>query len=164
MRTKLAALLIPILLTACHPPSQNRYGYQDVGKNTLIEYGRVVSARPVDITGKNHGVGAAAGAAGGAIAGAQIGSGDGSLAGALAGALIVGIVGHMAEQAVADSTGVEYIVKMENGSTQSIVQNVAPDDAPIAVGQRVMVQLSGDYRRVMPAEEEKKPVKKRRKQ
>lgn len=162
MRIKLAALLIPLMMTACHPPSQNRYGYQDVGKNTLIEYGRVTSSRPVDITGKNHGVGAAAGAAGGAIAGAQIGSGDGSLAGLVAGALIAGIVGHMAEQAVADSTGIEYIVKMEGGSTQSIVQNVAADDRPIAVGQRVMVQLNGEYRRVLPAEEEK-PVKKARK-
>lgn len=155
-------LTLPLLaLVACQHPSQNRYGANDVGLNAAVAFGTVVSRRDVDITGNNSGAGALVGATAGAYGGSYVGSGSGSLGAALAGLVIGAAVGAAAEQAMQDRHGVEYVVTLETGETQSIAQNVAADDAPINVGDRVMVQTSGSYRRVLPAahlpEEVEKP-------
>lgn len=160
MKKTIAACLLLTTLTACQHPGQNRYGYQDVGKATKVVFGTVVSHRPVEITGKNTGTGALAGAAGGAIGGSYIGNGGGSLGAALAGALIAGIAGHMAEQAIQDRGGVEYVVTLENEETVTVTQNAEPALANIHDGDRVMVQTSGDYMRVLPAEKLPTKVKK----
>jgi outer membrane lipoprotein SlyB len=148
-----ACLLSASLLTACaKPPSQGQYGFQDVGQNAIIMFGRVVSEREVGITGQNTGGGAAAGAIAGGLGGSAIGQGNGSLVGLLAGAVIGGIAGHMTEQALADRQGIEYIITYaKTGMTSSVVQNIAKTDEPIAVGECVMVQFSGTYQRVLPA-------------
>jgi outer membrane lipoprotein SlyB len=150
---KHTALLLAATLTACAPASQNRYGYQDVGQASVIEYGKIIAERPVDITGKNTGIGAAAGVTAGGIGGSLIGHGDGSIAGLLAGAIVGGIVGAVAEQALADRQGIEYTIR-EKAKTVTIVQNIAKDDKPLRVGDKVMVQISGQYQRVLPATSE----------
>lgn len=149
---RLIALLLLASLTACAHPGQNRYGYQDVGQASVVEFGTVVSERPVEITGQNTGLGATAGAASGALGGAYIGRGGGSLGAMLAGAVIAGVAGHMAEQAIADHKGIEYIVTLESDKTVTIVQNYVEGEPSIKVGQRVMVQTSGMYQRVLPAD------------
>src|SRR4051812_40909855 len=123
-----ASLLALTLLTACQHPGQGRYGYQDVGQASVVEFGKVISLRMVDITGQNTGLGATAGAMGGAIGGSYIGSGGGSLAGMLAGALIAGAAGYGLEQAASDRTGIEYVITLEHGKTITMVQNFVEGD------------------------------------
>jgi outer membrane lipoprotein SlyB len=149
------------LLTACHPPSQNNYGEADVGHTAIIAYGIVKSARPVDITGQNSGGGAGVGAIAGGLAGSTIGRGNGSILGLVGGAIIGGIAGAAAEQALKDRQGIEYIIKFQNGNTESVVQNIAKSDRPIAAGQCVMVQFGTNYQRVLPDDDEEdcRPVK-----
>ncbi len=158
----LAALLLASL-SACHQPGQNRYGYQDVGQTSVVQFGTVVSLRMVGITGQNTGIGAMAGAAGGALGGSYIGSGGGSIGGALAGALIAGVAGHMAEQAISDRTGIEYVITLRSGDTVTVVQNYVEGDPSIKAGQRVMVQTSGMYQRVLPADHLPEKVKRPKK-
>jgi outer membrane lipoprotein SlyB len=139
------------LLSACQQPGMNRYGYQDVGHAAVVEFGTVIASRAVEITGQNSGVGATAGALGGGIAGSTIGHGAGSLGAMLAGALIAGVAGNMAEQAISDHYGVEYTITTKHGQTVTIVQNVVEGEPHIHVGDRVMIQQSGMYMRVLPA-------------
>lgn len=152
MKQQIAAILVLTTLTACAQPGQNRYDWQDVGKDVTVEFGRVISERQVDITGKNTGVGAGAGMAGGALAGSMIGHGDGTIGGMIAGIVIAGVAGAVAEQAIADHKGIEYTITEHGGKTVTIVQNFAQGDPEIKVGQRVMVQTSGVYHRVLPAD------------
>jgi outer membrane lipoprotein SlyB len=152
MKTIISTCLALALLTGCTQPGQSRYGYQDVGQSTTVVFGTVISEREVDITGQNTGVGATAGALGGALGGSYIGNGGGSLAGMLAGAVIAGVAGHMAEQAVSDHRGIEYVITIEKGETITIVQNLNSDEQPITPGHRCMVQNSGMYQRVLPAD------------
>lgn len=159
MKKSLACLLSLTMLTGCNHPSQNRYGYQDVGQATVVEFGTVISERPVDITGQNTGIGATTGALGGAIGGSYIGNGGGSLAGMLAGAVIAGVAGHMAEQAISDHTGIEYVITTTKGVTLTIVQNYVAGDPSIKPGQRVMIQTSGMYQRVLPADKLPEKIK-----
>ncbi len=146
------ALLLLVSLTACARPSQNRYGYQDVGQASVVEFGTVISERPVEITGQNTGLGATAGAAGGALGGAYIGRGGGTLGAMIATAIVGGIAGHVAEQAISDHSGIEYVITLENGQTVTVVQNYVEGDPSIRSGQRVMVQTSGMYQRILPAD------------
>ena len=132
-------------------PSQNVYNYDEVGKSTAVSFGTVVSTRVVDITGKNTGTGALVAGAAGAGAGSYIGNGSGSLWGAAAGALVGAAVGAAAEQAAADRQGIEYVVVLESGVTLTVVQDIGKNDTPIPTGSRVMVQNSGGYQRVLPA-------------
>lgn len=139
-------------LTACQHPGQNRYGWQDVGQATRVTFGTVISVREIEITGQNTGIGATTGVIAGAGAGSMIGSGNGSLAGLLAGAIVAGVAGAAIEQAASDRQGLEYIVTLEDGETNSIVQNKAEGDVTLKPGERVMVQTRGAYQRVLPAD------------
>jgi outer membrane lipoprotein SlyB len=149
--TRQFVILLALILSGCAHQSQNRYSSAQVGQPSLVEYGTVVAARGVDIKHENTGVGAAVGAGGGALAGSAIG--HGSLGGLLGGALIGGVAGAATEQVAGNRQGIEYTIKVENGATISIVQNIAKDDRPIVVGQRVMVQSGPGYQRVLPADD-----------
>lgn len=154
MRSSIIILLATtaILAGCAKQPGQNQYGYQDVGQTALVEFGTVVNAREVGITGRNTGAGALLGAGAGAGAGAYVGNGSGN-AWAIAGGAIAGAVaGAAIEQAAADCTGIEYTITKENGQTVTIVQNQNKEDRVFQAGERVMVQTSGSYQRVLPAE------------
>jgi len=159
----LCAALSMLMLASCAHPNQNSYGEQDVGHNTLILFGTVVSERQVEIKGTNTGGGAAIGAGTGLAAGSAFGRGNGTLGAMLAGAIIGGVAGAMTEQALKDRQGIEYVITFAaTGQTQSIVQNIAKTDQPIAEGECVMVQMNGTYQRVLPAKDDsqcEKPAK-----
>jgi outer membrane lipoprotein SlyB len=152
-RRSIATLAITcLLLSSCVPPNKaNTYAAGETGQDAVILYGIIKSSRPVEVTGTNTGTGALVGAAAGGGAGSAIGSGNGTIGAVIAGVIIGGIAGAAAEQAMKDQQGIEYIIKFsETGDTRSIVQTVPKADMPIANGQCVMVQMSGQYQRVMP--------------
>jgi outer membrane lipoprotein SlyB len=151
----LCAALALVMLASCANPSQNTYNDIDVGHNAIILFGTVVSARQVDIKGTNTGGGAGVGALAGGVAGSTIGNGNGSIIGLLGGAIIGGVAVAMTEQALKDRQGIEYIITFaQTGQTQSIVQNIAKTDQPIAEGECVMVQMNGHYQRVLAAKDD----------
>lgn len=81
------------------------------------------------------GLGTVAGAVVGGVLGNQVGSGTGRKAATVAGAVGGGMVGHQMEQN-ASNTGQVYrvAVRMDNGSVQTLAQEVAPG---VQVGDRV---------------------------
>lgn len=145
-------LMASLLASGCTQNGQNRYNYDEVGKTTVVKFGTVVATRTVDITGKNTGAGALVGGAAGGIAGNQIGHGGGNAVATLAGVVVGAVAGAVAEQAIADRTGLEYTIVLENGKTITIVQEQNKDDRVFAAGDRVMVQASGAYQRVLPTD------------
>lgn len=152
MKKAVVALCAAILLVGCAKQAgQNQYGFADVGQSTLVEFGTVLDAREVGITGRNSGLGATVGAAAGAGGGAYVGNGSGTAWAVAGGAIAGAMVGAAAEQAMADSKGVEYTVITESGRTMTIVQNMNKEDRMLRNGERVMVQISGSYQRVLPA-------------
>jgi outer membrane lipoprotein SlyB len=145
-------LISLLLLAACAPnQGQNRYNQAEIGKATELDFGKIIAVKPVAITGENSGVGQGAGIAAGAVAGYQVGNGNGQLAGMVAGAIIGGIIGHIAEQEAREQVGYEYIIKIDGEKkARSIVQYQNKEDVVFKKGDRVMVQVSGSYQRVMP--------------
>jgi outer membrane lipoprotein SlyB len=148
-----------LAVAGCANPNQSRYNYKDVGQSISVEFGTVVAKRDVEITGENTGAGGLLGAGAGAAAGAQFGRGTGNLAATLGGIAAGAIIGVVAEQAISDHGGVEYVVTLSNGKTITIVQNKDEKDRPINPGDRVMVQVSGGYQRVLPANDLPEEIK-----
>ncbi len=152
MRNLVLAATIFALAGCATSPGQSQYKWSEVGQSTLVEFGTIIQAREVGITGQTSGAGAAVGAAAGVAAGSQVGNGAGNAA-AMVGAAVIGAVAANAiEQAAANTTGIEYVVTTEKGRTMTIVQNMNKGDVLLNAGQRVMVQTSGSYQRVLPAD------------
>lgn len=154
-----AILLLASTLSGCVTDSQNMYSESDVGRETATEFGRIVKVREVKIQGKNTGTGSAIGATAGGVAGSQIGNGNGSVAAALGGIVIGAIIGGVAEQQAQKRKGIEYTITKRNGKTVTIVQNIAKDDQPLRKGQRVLIQTSGSYMRVLPDDDLPEKIK-----
>src|SRR5258706_697877 len=88
-RMIIAALLAPALAltAACASLSPQDYSAREARSVEAVQYGSVVSVRPVRINGGNQApVGTFAGAAVGGLLGSTIGHGGGSAAGAILGA------------------------------------------------------------------------------
>ncbi|MGB4101044.1 MAG: hypothetical protein WBK91_03970 [Alphaproteobacteria bacterium] len=145
------AFAVLLLTSGCAHQSQNVYNYDEVGKSSAVTFGTVVGIRMIDINGKNTGVGALGGAGAGAAVGSQIGSGTGNAAAIGVGLLVGAVAGGLAEQAMSDRQGVEYVVTLESGVTLTLAQEAPKSERIMQVGERVMVQNSGGYQRVLPA-------------
>lgn len=153
MRRTATLAIAAIALAACaKQPSQNQYVFNEVGVSRIVEFATVINAREVGITGKNSGAGALVGAGVGAGAGSYVGAGSGNSWAIAGGALAGAIAGAAAEQGMSDRNGVEYVVTTEKGVTKTVVQNLEEGDRVFSPGERVMVQTSGSYQRVLPAE------------
>tara|TARA_Y100000294_G_scaffold110108_1_gene102113 strand:- start:610 stop:1125 length:516 start_codon:yes stop_codon:yes gene_type:complete len=148
---KILTLISVLLLIGCDFSTQTRYKYSEVGQIQVVNFGTVVALRDIDIIAETTLAGGILGAGGGAVGGAEIGSGTGSIAAAGIGIVVGALVGSALEQAIRNRGGVEYTVVLENGKTLTVSQNVSPQDTIHHVGDRVMVQINGNYQRVLPA-------------
>ena len=140
------------VLSACSTPSQDVYDFREAGRSTIVEFGTVIDVRAITIKGDNTKVGLGVGAAAGGIAGGHYGEDTTQLAAMAGGAAVGAIAGAVAEQAIQNKEGREITVITENGKTRSVAQYFKKDEPIIKVGQRVMIQTSGSYQRVLPAE------------
>lgn len=145
---KLLCITLPFLfLSACtNDLSPNTYNTDSVGQASRVEPGVIVSMRNVKID-QNTDMGGLAGAGAGAAAGSAIGgSGEANIIGAIGGAVIGGLAGNYAEKHINKENGVEYIVKLKNGSVTSITQ---PPNLNLHVDQRVLI-IYGKTVRIIP--------------
>lgn len=159
MLKRTVAVLSILSLMACQQPGQNVYDEKDLGRSSLVVFGRVITERPITIKRETTGAGATAGAAAGAVGGSAVGGGRGALLMLIAGAVVGGVAGHYTEQGLLNDNGIEYTIKTSNPGKEfrsiiSIAQNVSKNDTPIAIGSCVMIQISGTYQRVLPQPDE----------
>lgn len=144
--------LAVLLLAGCEAPGQNVYDFREAGQSVIVEFGTVVDVRPIKIKGPNTGLGATAGGVAGGVAGSNVGGGDGQIVGAVGGAVVGVVAGAVAEQALADRQGLEFTIGLESGKIITVAQYFKKDETVIQKGARVMVQTSGSYQRVLPAD------------
>ncbi|OJV46449.1 MAG: hypothetical protein BGO28_02575 [Alphaproteobacteria bacterium 43-37] len=147
----IALLCVLSVMSGCMHIGQNVYDNKEVGKASAVSFGVVVGMKPIDIKGDNSGAGAIVGGAAGAGAGSYMGSGTGQAWGIGAGLVAGAVIGGLMEQAMSNRKGIEYTVTLDSGVTMTIPQNVASNDTPLNVGDRVIVQNTGGYQRVLPA-------------
>ena len=144
----LAGLLIAALVLAgCAHPSDTTYETGDVGRTIETAQGSVISSRPVKISGDVNAVGPVAGGALGAAGSALAFQGSGLVA-VIGGVLGAGI-GYLAQKQLNNRDGIEYVLQMDDGRTVTLVQNREANQPPLPSGTSVLVQVSGQYTRVI---------------
>lgn len=148
-----ALSLITILATGCsETSSQNVYDFSQAGQSVIVEFGTVLDVRPIKIKGPNSGLGGVTGAvAGGALA-SNAGQGNGQTAMVVGGAIIGAIAGNIAEQSLSDRVGRDFTIMLQTGKVITVSQYFKADEPIVKKGERVIVQTSGSYQRVLPAE------------
>ena len=127
--------------------SGDTYSRSEVRRAQQVEYGEIISLRPVQIEGTKSPVGAGAGAVVGGIGGSTLGGGKGSSIMAVIGAVAGGMAGAAVEEGVTRSQGVEITVKLDSGRILAIVQGLSPHEK-FAVGDQVRVLTSQGTSRV----------------
>ena len=147
MRAGAGLLVAALLLAGCAHPSSTTYGTGDVGRTIETTPASVVSSRVVNIAGDSNAVGPVAGGALGAAGSALAFEGSGLVA-VIGGVLGAG-VGYLAQKQLNNREGIEYVLQMDDGRTVTLVQNRQSDEAPLPDGTPVLVQVSGQYTRVI---------------
>jgi outer membrane lipoprotein SlyB len=89
--------------------------------------GVVASIRTIEQPGEGSGIGAVAGGVAGGAVGSQFGKGRGQIIGTVIGAVGGAIAGHQVERhVVRKQTQHEVTIKLDDGTTRTIVQNTEP--------------------------------------
>ena len=148
MKKFLMAVAAVAMLAGCQQPGVGSYNSSEVGRASRVEFGRVVSSRPVHISGENTGLGAL----GGAGAGGLLASGGHSTGAILAGGLAGALIGGVAEQQIANREGVEYVIALRDNDVITLTQNLNDGDQILPPGARVIIQQNGQFQRVIPAD------------
>jgi outer membrane lipoprotein SlyB len=147
MRAVALLMIAALALAGCAHPSASTYDAGEVGRTIETQKGSVVSSRMVKVAGESNAVGPLAGGALGASSSALVSRGSGLVA--VIGGVVGAGIGYLTQQKMNDRDGIEYVLQMDDGRTVTLVQNQAADEAPLPAGTPVLVQVSGQYTRVI---------------
>ncbi len=134
-------------LISCTHSTRDIYDDKDVGKTAPAASGQIAASRIVSIRGQTSDAGAAAG---GVLGGAGTGMATDNGWAAMIGAVLGAGLGYATERGINSREGIEYVIQLSDGRRIMLTQNRDGDEAPIANGTPVLVQLGGKYRRVFP--------------
>jgi len=143
------AASVSVLAGCAHQSaSSSVYTYGQAQREQIIRLGTVEAVRQVVIQNdRSSGAGALAGGALGGVAGSAIGGGRGQVLAAIGGGILGALAGDTVEHRMAQKTGLEITVRLDNGETRVIAQEA---DVSLGVGQRVRVISGGGPTRVVP--------------
>jgi outer membrane lipoprotein SlyB len=146
MRLAPCLLVGGLTLSGCSHPSSETYSAADVGRTIETTEAQVVASRIVRVAGDTNAMGPLAGGALGAAGTGLIF--DRGLAAVIGGVVGAG-AGYLAQQQASNREGIEYVLRMDDGRTVTLVQNRADEEQPLPDGTPVLVQISGQYTRVI---------------
>ncbi|MBK1828589.1 glycine zipper 2TM domain-containing protein [Haloferula rosea] len=148
MKMLLPLLMLPAFLGSCaqQPLTGDNYSRSEVGTPQSVRTGKITSIRNVNLEGSRTG-GAILGAVAGGFLGNQVGGGSGQDAATIGGAALGGAAGSHAGRAINNRQGLEITVRLDEGGSLSIVQEVSKNES-FAVGERVRVLDNGRRARV----------------
>jgi outer membrane lipoprotein SlyB len=120
-------------------------------RQSVTEYGRLLSAEVVTVQGLPTGGGLGAGAALGAGLGNAVTSGGARFGGTIIGLVAGAVAGNETEKRLEKHKAMRYTVLKDAGGRAEITQRLAKNEAPLKTGRRVMIRLSDGEIRVLPA-------------
>ncbi|BDM64051.1 membrane protein [Shewanella sp. NFH-SH190041] len=152
--TVLGALVLTALfgLGGCATnPYGDAYTVADAQQIQTVQTGTILKLNAVKLQGQNgNALGTLAGGAIGALLGSDIGGGTGAEIAAIGGGVLGAAAGSQAGQAIDTRQGVNMIIRLDNGETIAIVQQVDPKMI-FRVGERVNIFSLNGSARVVPA-------------
>ncbi len=139
---------VSLLLASCAQQSLtgDTYSRGEAGFAQNVRTGRITSIRNVKIEGGTA-TGSVLGGVVGGLAGNQVGAGSGRTAATVGGAALGMVAGSHAGKAIESRQGLEITVRLDQGGSVSIVQQVNPRET-FNVGDRVRILSGGGRDRV----------------
>ncbi len=149
VKNQLLLLVLSALLAGCASSlTGDNYSAAEARKVQSVQFGQVISQRPVVIDGRQNGVlGTAAGGVLGGVIGSNVGGGSGRSIATGIGVIIGGILGQQVEETATRKQGQEITVHLDSGETLSVVQQISSANF-FSVNDRVKVLQQGDTYRV----------------
>lgn len=142
MRTIVCMSVCLFMTTACQSSRSGKVYSRDAARAAqTVKLGTVEFVDEVQIEGTKSPVGAIAGGVLGGVLGSTIGGGSGQRVATAGGALVGAGAGALAEERITRKDGLEITVKLDDGTSVSIVQE---NDVPFAAGDRVRVLTAPD--------------------
>ncbi|EIY4985252.1 glycine zipper 2TM domain-containing protein [Enterobacter hormaechei] len=153
MNTRIVLALIAFALVGCTSTSSlsgDVHSASASGRVQQVQYGTLVSVRPVQIQAgdENNALGAVAGGVLGGVAGSTIGGGSGRRLTTATGAVAGGLTGQAAQSRMNRVQGVELEVRLDDGRNIVVVQRQGP--TRFSAGQRVAISSAGSQVTVSP--------------
>ena len=127
-------------------PSSNRYSTTQAGTLQEVQFGTVVSVRPVMIEQNSSETGQVAGGIIGGVAGSEVGQGKAQIVGSVAGAVAGSAIGSIIDRASDAKQGLEITVKLQNDKIVALAQIA---DEMFQVGDSVKILSSNGKSRVV---------------
>lgn len=134
-------LVLSVGMISCTNFSASSFGGKQIRSAHIVEFGKVVSIKPVELEGNTPILGTIAGGAVGGVLGSLIGGGSGRILSTVVGAGAGAVAGNIAERKIITQQGLEIEVKLDNGQIISIVQGA---DQSFSPGERVRVLRGSD--------------------
>ena len=146
MKKGLCVMAVCLALAACGIGETNStYSRSDIGQQAQVQFGTIISMRPVQVKGTST-VGTVGGAVAGGAAGSMIGGNTAvNVIGGVGGAIVGGMIGNAAEQAITKDTAYEFIIRKQNGQTIAVVQT---NENHFRVGDRVLLTVTDGTTRI----------------
>ena len=142
--------LVCFSLTGCVSGLEgSSYSRSEARQIQQVEFGTVLSTKPVIIEGQRTDWGELSGVIIGGIAGSSVGEGKGQQIATTLGAIGGAVAASVVEEKATRVQGLELTVKMDSGKILSIVQEV-DEINQFQKGQRVRVLMQGSLARVSP--------------
>ena len=146
----LSVSLVCFSLTGCVSGLEgSSYSRSEARQIQQVEFGTVLSTKPVIIEGQRTDWGELSGVIIGGIAGSSVGEGKGQQIATTLGAIGGAVAASVVEEKATRVQGLELTVKMDSGKILSIVQEV-DEINQFQKGQRVRVLMQGSLARVSP--------------
>ena len=148
--TFLSISLVCFSLTGCVSGLEgSSYSRSEARQIQQVEFGAILSTKPVIIEGQRTDWGELSGVIIGGIAGSSVGEGKGQQIATTLGAIGGAVAASVVEEKATRVQGLELTVKMDSGKILSIVQEV-DEINQFQKGQRVRVLMQGSLARVSP--------------
>ena len=142
--------LVCFSLTGCVSGLEgSSYSRSEARQIQQVEFGAILSTKPVIIEGQRTDWGELSGVIIGGIAGSSVGEGKGQQIATTLGAIGGAVAASVVEEKATRVQGLELTVKMDSGKILSIVQEV-DEINQFQKGQRVRVLMQGSLARVSP--------------
>ena len=142
--------LVCFSLTGCVSGLEgSSYSRSEARQIQQVEFGAVLSTKPVIIEGQRTDWGELSGVIIGGIAGSSVGEGKGQQIATTLGAIGGAVAASVVEEKATRVQGLELTVKMDSGKILSIVQEV-DEINQFQKGQRVRILMQGSLARVSP--------------
>lgn len=142
-----AFLCLFMFLGGCASTSGTSYTKDQARQVQTVQRGTILSLQQVTIEGDPSLIGTGLGGVAGGVIGSTMGGGSGRVLATVGGAAIGALLGTLGEKAVRTEQAYEFEIRLDNGSTISVVQAI--DNTTFMVGDKVRVLYgSGNRARV----------------